>query len=334
MLRRGRHLNQRAAAAPPPPEVSRSTHGASIQKRQLRGAKAAAGRNLACMPESPIRAEPRTTREGLREDSHPHPRPPAAALRRARPPPSDVGRAPHACLHFRGMDANDAAAPCTSIWRPSRELLADARAASERGDAETACRLGWAACMHASTRGNSNPKYALSDNAFKAAMEIAVKAGEVHGCDFEAITCAINVEIASDNERPATGPEASAANRLAQQARDDEETSFPVPLARLPDGARVRVKGLTSREDLNGRLGTILSHISNCDRYAVQIEGSGECVRLRSDTVSPIESRPADAPMAGALVEAARAGHLKKLRNLVKLGADVNGTGLGRGGRP
>ena len=232
------------------------------------------------------------------------------------------------------MDANDAAAPCTSIWRPSRELLADARAASERGDAETACRLGWAAFMHASTRGNSNPKYALSDNAFKAAMEIAVKAGEVHGCDFEAITCAINVEIASDNERPATGPEASAANRLAQQARDDEETSFPVPLARLPDGARVRVKGLTSREDLNGRLGMILSHISNCDRYAVQIEGSGECVRLRSDTVSPIESRPADAPMAGALVEAARAGHLKKLRNLVKLGADVNGTGLGRGGRP
>ena len=62
------------------------------------------------------------------------------------------------------------------------------------------------------------------------------------------------------------------------------------------------MKGLTSREDLNGRLGTILSYISNCDRYAVQIEGSGECVRLRSDTVSPIESRPVDAPMAGALV--------------------------------
>jgi hypothetical protein len=85
---------------------------------------------------------------------------------------------------------------------------------------------------------------------------------------------------------------------------------------------------------LNGRLGTILSYISNCDRYAVQIEGSGECVRLRSDTVGPIESKPADAPTAGALVEAARAGQLKKLRNLVKLGADVNGTGLGRGGRP
>jgi hypothetical protein len=232
------------------------------------------------------------------------------------------------------MNADDAAAPCTSIWRPSRELLADARAASKRGDAETACRLGWAAFMHASTRGNSNPKYALTDNATKAAMDIAALNAVKHGCDFEAITRAINVELASDKERPATGPEASATTRLAQQARDDEETSFPVPLARLPDGARVRVKGLTSREDLNGRLGTILSYISNSDRYAVQIEGSEECVRLRSDTVGPIESKPADAPTAGALVEAARAGQLKKLRNLVKLGADVNGTGLGRGGRP
>ena len=40
------------------------------------------------------RRTPNYPRGAGREDSHPHLRPPAAALRRARPPPSDVGRAP------------------------------------------------------------------------------------------------------------------------------------------------------------------------------------------------------------------------------------------------
>ena len=59
-----------------------------------------------------------------------------------------------------------------SIWRPSRELLADARAAAGREDAETAVRLGFAATMHASTRGADNPKYALTEKEQDEAMQI------------------------------------------------------------------------------------------------------------------------------------------------------------------
>ena len=82
-------------AGPRLPTRSRSTHGAPIQKRQLSGANAArdetshACRSLRPAPNPEL---PERGRSG--GSSHPHLRPPAAALRRARPPPSDVGRAP------------------------------------------------------------------------------------------------------------------------------------------------------------------------------------------------------------------------------------------------
>ena len=89
----------RARSAPAPraalPTQSRSTHGAPIQKRQLRGAKRRPRRNLACMPSLRSAPDPEPPERGRSGGLTPPPRPPAAALRRARPPPSDVGRAPH-----------------------------------------------------------------------------------------------------------------------------------------------------------------------------------------------------------------------------------------------
>ena len=65
----------RAPTAPAPraalPTQSRSTHGASIRTRQLRAPTPRATKDPACMPESPSRAEPRTTREGQIPDRKP-----------------------------------------------------------------------------------------------------------------------------------------------------------------------------------------------------------------------------------------------------------------------
>lgn len=219
-----------------------------------------------------------------------------------------------------------------SIWRPSRELIADARTAAARGDAATACRLAFAATMHASTRGaDGNEKYALSEDAIEAAMEIFT--GTVAECDFPAISARVNEEISSDRERPATGPSAS---RQTKQKHKKAQASLPLPTAdwAFKAGQRVRIEGLSSRSDLNGCTASVLSFDAEKEKYAVRVDNSDECVRLTTNRVVALAPIQGDAPPVSALVDAATAGKANVLRKLIRQGGDVNGTDHGRSGRP
>ena len=231
------------------------------------------------------------------------------------------------------------------IWRPSSELVADAKAAMARGDKAVACRLAFAATMHASTRGDSNSKYALPEGKIEEAMRLFTSVtSEV---DFESITALVNEEIASDKERPSTGFGASLATQLGEQ-RNQDILPMPQPLSELAPGARVRIQGVSSRPELNGATGMILSHDGDADRYAVKVDDSGESVRVLTRRVVALGDPPAGqsegapddsaprggAPDCAALVDAAAAGKLKLLKKLVAKGGDVRGVAHGRGGRP
>ena len=218
-----------------------------------------------------------------------------------------------------------------NIWRPSQELLADARAAKASGDAATACRLAFAATMHASTRGaDGNTKYVLSDDAVEAAM--AIFTGAMNECDFAGITQLVNDEIASDRERPATGLSASRDSKRKEQR---QQAALPLPVAEwaFQAGQRVRIEGLTSRSDLNGCYATVLSFDADKDKYAVRVDTSDECVRLSTNRVVALAAETANVPVS-SLVDAASAGKSGKLRRLIRQGGDVNGTGHGRSGNP
>ena len=222
----------------------------------------------------------------------------------------------------------------TSIWRPARELVDDARAAAARGDTALACRLGFAATMHATTRGDDNPKYALTEKEQEEAMLVWTPL--LGKCDFKAISSRVNEEIASSHDRPATGFGACGVARLAAEQRD--QTPFPEPTSGgvpLVMGTRVRVDGLCSRSDLNGRAATVLSYDPKKDRYAVRMDGpSDEHVRVSSNRMVEIAASTATAPSPAALLEAAASGRLSQLMKMVQNGAAPNGTAQGRGGRP
>jgi hypothetical protein len=219
-----------------------------------------------------------------------------------------------------------------SIWRPSRELLADARVAKARGDAATACRLAFAATMHASTRGaDGNAKYELSEDAADAAM--AIFTGVMEQCDFAGITRVVNDEIASGRERPATGLSASLDTKQRERR---QQACVPLPAAdwAFEVGQRVVVDGLSSRSDLNGCHATVLSFDKEKDKYAVRVDKGDECVRLSTNRVTALASERANVPPVSSLVGAARAGKAGKLRKLIRQGGDVNGTDHGRSGKP
>ena len=88
----------RARPSGQPPPLSRAPRVAVRSRATAKGANAAALplRNLACMRgKIGPRRNPDPPERAIREDSrHPLGSPAAALLRRARPPPSDVGRAP------------------------------------------------------------------------------------------------------------------------------------------------------------------------------------------------------------------------------------------------
>ena len=223
-----------------------------------------------------------------------------------------------------------------SIWRPARELIADARDAAARGDAATAVRLGFAATMHASTRGEDNPKYSLSEDEQEEAMLIWTPL--VSRCAFEEISQRVNDELASDRERPATGLGAALTHKMNLQEKDDRQP-FPEPVAGFvphANGTRVRIEGLSSRSDLNGCLATVLGYDREKDRYAVRIDGpSEEHVRVSSMRVAlAARDGAAAVPSAASLVKAAESGRVKQLKKMLLQGADANGSADSRGGRP
>ena len=102
------------------------------------------------------------------------------------------------------------------IWRPSRELVTDAKAAIARGDNATACRLAFAATIHASTRGDSNSKYALHEAEIEEAMRLWTSVMSSDGVDFTSISELVNEELKSDRERPSTGYGSSRATEFRE----------------------------------------------------------------------------------------------------------------------
>ena len=70
---------------------------------------------------------------------------------------------------------------------------------------------------------------------------------------------------------------------MVVQPTPEERSAQTTPFAR---GVRVRISGLASRGDLNGKVG-VLGALRDNGRWACTVDGTGETVALRPESLFP-----------------------------------------------
>eukprot|EP00966_Prymnesium_polylepis_P105438 2441657-Prymnesium_polylepis.1 len=76
---------------------------------------------------------------------------------------------------------------------------------------------------------------------------------------------------------PSTAPPPHEPTRAFAMSSHSADAACP--------GARVRIFGLKSRADLNGACGKLLRFLDQAERWAVQCEGTGECIKVKSSNL-------------------------------------------------